>query len=328
MRVIRASYRALFCAAFVLTSLSAGAQEFPSRPLRLLVPYPAGAGPDTIARPFANGMSGFLGQPVVVENLSGGGGVPAVLELKKAPPNGYTMFFGESSQWAVYPSLRPDAPFDPIADFAPIGQVYSTDLYIFVAASSPVKDLAELIARARANPGKLKFGVTGVGGIMHLAGEAFKTAARVNAEPIPYRASGESLQGVLRGDLDFAVAGYGSIGALVESGKIRPLVTMSSERNTLYTPAVAAMPELVPEAKAFDFPSEIGLIALAGTARPVIEKLNAAMRAGQKDPGFQKALRAVYYVAKPSSPEQLAERIRTDLAKYRAVAKLANIKAE
>lgn len=305
----------------------ASAQEFPSKSLRILVPYPAASGPDLVARPTAAAMGKVLGQTVVVENKSGGGGVPAIQDLKNSPADGHTLFWPDSSQWAILPAVQDGLPYDPVRDFAPIGMVYSNVLFFFVRSDSPIKSMKDVVALAKAKPGHLRYGATGVGGIMHLTGEAFTSATGIKMTVVPYRATNESITAIIGGDLDLAIAGGNPLyTSMLQAGKIRTLATTGPSRTTYLrdVPSVAESAGL----KEYNFQAEIGLVALAGTPKPVIDKLSNALHVAQKDAGYLDALKKLQYDAVISSPEQFAAKIRSDLEKYRAVAKAGNIKVQ
>ncbi len=322
----RTARRLTLLAAASVLSFATLAQEFPSRPLRIIVPYPGATGPDLVARGLASGMSKVLGQNVLVENKQGGGGVPAILDMKNAPADGHTMFFPDNGHWAAFPALRNDLPYDPIRDFAPISLVYKNGLFFFVSASSPLKSMADLVARAKEKPGALKFGVTGVDGIMRFVGEAFRVSAGIDTLAVPYRASNESVTAVLGGDLDYAVAGLSSLRALSQAGRLRILANAAGRRDRYVpeSPSVAESTSL----KDFNFSAEIGLVANAATPKPIIDKLARAVADAQRDAPYLDALKKLEYDVNASTPEEFGTRIRGDLERFRAVAKVANIKLQ
>lgn len=306
----------------------ASAQEFPTKQLRLLVPYPTASGPDLVARPAAAAMGKFLGQTVVVENKSGGGGVPAIQDLKNSPADGHTLFWPDSSQWAILPAVQAGLPYDPVRDFAPIGMVYSNVLFFFVPANSPIKSMKDIVARAKANPGSLRYGVTGVGGIMHLTGEAFAAATKIKMTVVPYRATNESITAIMGGDLDLAIAGGNPVyQSMLQAGKIRTVATTGPTRNT-YMLDIPSVKESAGLKQEYNFQAEIGLMALAGTPKPVIEKLSSALHVAQKDAGFLDVIKKLQYDVVVNSPEEFAAQVRSDLEKYRAVAKAGNVKVQ
>jgi tripartite-type tricarboxylate transporter receptor subunit TctC len=310
----------------LLLAFSAAAQEFPNRPLRIVVPYPPGGGPDIVGRGLAVGMSRSLGQSVVMDNKAGGGGVPAVMELKNSQPDGHTLFLPDSSQWAVFPAVRDDLPYDPLKDFAAIGLVYSNNLFIFVGGTSPFRTLSDLVARAKEKPGSLRYGMSGIGGIMHIVGEAFRLSTNVTTIAVPFRNSAAAATAVMSGDLDYAVAGLQSIRSLAQAGRLRILATSSSKRDRV-VPEIPTVAETI-GIKDFNFVAEVGLVARAGTPRPVIARLAKSLADGQKEPAYLDALKKLEYDVASNTPEEFAVQIRGDLEHFRRVVKSANIKAE
>jgi len=310
----------------VLTPFAASAQDFPTKPLRILVPYGPAGGPDSVTRGIAIGMGKSLGQSIVVENKQGGGGVPAVVDLQKSPPDGHTLFLPDSSHWAAFPALRSDLPYDPVKDFAPIGLVYSNNLFIFVSGSSPFRTLNDLVTHAKEKPGTLRYGVSGVGGIMHLVGEAFRVSAGIETIPVPFRNSAASAAAVMGGDLDYAVAGLQSIKSLSQGGRLRILANTTTTRDK-FVPDVPSISDTA-RIRGFDFRADIGLVALAGTPRPIIDRLARSLSDGQKDSAYLDVLKKLEYDVASSTPEEFAAIIRRDLERFRSVAKAGNIKVQ
>lgn len=226
----------------------------------------------------------------------------------------------------MFPAFRNDLPYDPLRDFTGIGMVYSNDLYFSVSVDSPIKSISDLVAQAKAKPGSLRYGVTGVGSIMYIVGEALKTATGTDMAAVPFRGSTESLTGMMRGDLDFILSGYGTIMNQVKAGKVRALANSSSQRDA-YTPEVPTVMEAA-KLREFNFPAEIGLLALTGTPKPAIDKLFAALEAGQKDAGVLKVKSNFLYTLRRTTPEEFTAKMRSDLEKYRTVVKSANLKVQ
>ena len=319
--------RIVFGLAGLVAAAAATAQEFPTKPLRILVPYPPATGPDLIARPVAAAMGKLLGQSVVVENKPGGGGVPAILDLKNSAPDGYTMLQGDQGHWAILPSVQDNVAYDPIKDLAPVGMVYSNALFYVVPGNSPFKSMKDVVNAAKAKPGSIRYGVTGVGGIMHLTGEAFAFAAGIKMTVVPFRATAEAVQAILSGDLEMAVAGNNPVvmGAL-QSGKIRNIGSTGPTRDK-YMPDIPTVNESA-GITGYNYQADIGLLANAGTPKPVIEKLSKALAAAQKDTAVLDSLKRLEYNVSTMTPEEFGAKIRSDLEKYRAVARAGNIKAQ
>ena len=309
------------------TGLASSAQDFPNRTLRAVVPYPAGSGPDLAARSVAQPMSATLGKAVVVENRPGGGGIPAVNELMNAPADGHTLLVPDSSQWAVFPVLRSKLPYDPVRDFAPVGMIYYGAQFVYVRADSPYKDMRELIAAARAKPGSLQYGVIGLGGLIHLVGEAIRTSAGMEVQAIPYPGSPEMVSALLRGDLPYALASLGGpLAPNVKAGKLRPLA-VSTRARAKTLPDVPTVREILGLTD-FDFGSSLGMVARAGTPAANIERLSSALNQALALPEVLAQAANSGFELIPSTPAQMAETIRVDLRKFAQVVKDAKIKIE
>ncbi len=314
-------------AAALVVAVSAGAQEFPVKPLRVLLPYPVGTGPDIVGRSMSVAMGKVLGQNIVFENKQGGGGVPAVMDMKGSPPDGYTMVLSDQGVWSILPVVQDNLPFDPLKDFAGVGGVYSNALFYVVAGNSPIKSMKDIVTMAKAKPGDLRYGVTGVGGIMHLTGEAFAHATGIKLTVVPFRATAESVSNIIAGDLDFALAGNNPVVfAMLQAGKIRNIASTGPVRDR-YMPDIPSVNESA-GISGYNFNAEIGLFARSGTPRPIIDKLAKALSSAQKDPAFLDTLKKLEYNVYATTPDEFAARMRSDLEKFRAVAKAGNIKAQ
>lgn len=303
------------------------AQDFPAKPLRLLIPYPVGNSPDILGRVLAKAMTVHLGQPVIVQNKGGAGGVIAIVDLKNSPADGYTLFLSDNGQWGILPAIQPDSPYDPVRDFAAIGMLGASPLYFFTSASSGINTMEDVVARARAKPGALRYGITGVNGIMHLIGEAFRSGTKIDVSVVPYRATNETVASVLSGDLDYAIAGGNPLYvSMVKQGKLRSLAVTSLKRDDAFPdlPTVAETSTL----KDYDYQLEFAVFATGGTPRPVIDKVSDAVQTAQKDPEFVAIMKKLEYKIVSSSPADLQTKIRDDLAKFRAIVKAANITAK
>lgn len=302
------------------------AQEFPTKPLRLMM-HIAPGGPDAAVRPMAQHMSEFLGKPVVME-YRGGGGVPAVLELMNQAADGYTILFVDSSLWGILPAVRPSVPYDPIRDFAPIKPLFTSGgVLMFAPTSAPFKDVKELIVHARANPGKLRYAVVGLGGIHHLAGASFASVLGLDMQAIVYKGVSEALPAVLRGDVDFGYLGLGGIKATVAAGRLRLLAVATRTRNkfVLNVPTIMEGGALKED---FHIASQMGLVARSGTAKPILDRLSAAVARSLSQADVSAAAENTGYEILPGSAEDFAELMRDDLRRYRSMIKASGIKVE
>jgi tripartite-type tricarboxylate transporter receptor subunit TctC len=286
---------------------------YPDKPIRLVVPFPAGGGADILARSVTPKMAQALGQPIVVENRPGAGGNVGSESVARSAPNGYTLLFGHNGTFGVNHALYARTGFDPIKDFAPIGRIGRVGVVLAVHPDVPAKSVKELLAYLKANPGKVTFASAGNGTTSHMAGEMFKTAAGVDIVHVPYKGNGPAMIDLLAGRVNMVIDVMPSAYPNVKAGKLRGLAV------TTLTP-VAGAPEL-PTLDAsglpgFDLSAWDGLWAPAGTPRPIIDKLNAALRAALTDPQTRDGLLARGAETVPGPPEDLARLVATELPKW------------
>ena len=307
-----------------LSPITAFAQDYPTRPITLVVPYPAGGGNDVLGRLVAERMGKALNGTIVVENRGGAGGTIGTRQVAKAAPDGYTMLIATSSL-AINPSLYPNVGYDPRKDFAPIGLLASGANVVLVHPSVPANSIGELIALAKKNPGKLNFASTGSGSSVHLAAELFASMAEVKINHVPYRGSGPALNDLLGGHVTMMFATLPSAIGIVRGGKVRALAVTSAKRSDVF-------PELptIAEAGLAGYEAELhyGLVAPAGTPRPIIERLNAALRAALEDPTLRERLAREGAVPMPSTPEEYAADIDAEEKKWGKIVREAGVKVE
>jgi tripartite-type tricarboxylate transporter receptor subunit TctC len=308
-----------------LTAASAMAQSpWPAKPIRLISPFPPGAVVDTLCRTIAVPLGEALGQPVVVENRTGAGGNIGMEVVAKAPPDGYTIGMGGIAQLAINPGLYTSMPFDPLRDFAPIVFVARNVNVLVVHPAVPARDVQELIAYARADPGKLSYGSAGTGTSQHLAGELFKQLAGIEMTHVPYKGAGPAVSDLLAGQITLMFADISAVLAHVRAGKLRALgVTSRSRTPLLDVPTV--MEQGVPE---FDVNAWFGLVAPAGTPRQIVERLNAETARVLRSAGTLERLRASGLSVEPDTPQQFAELISAELARWTRIVRNAHIRAE
>jgi tripartite-type tricarboxylate transporter receptor subunit TctC len=315
---------AIMAIATATTALAQPAATYPTRPLTLVVPYPAGGGNDVIARLVAAKMSQQLGQPIVVENRGGAGSTIGTRDVARAAPNGYTILIATSSL-AINPSLYLDADYDPKKDFAPVGLIAASANLVLVRPSLPAHSLAELIALAKQAPGKLNFASTGTGTSTHLAALLFASTANVTLTAIPYKGVAPAVTDLLGEHVDLMFCPTASVTGLVHEGKLRALAVTSAKRSPLFPdlPSVA-------EAGLPGYAAELhyGLVAPAGTPRPIIEKLNAALNAALGDADIKNRLAVDGAEVLPGTPEAYGADIAAEEAKWSAVIKKTGVKAE
>jgi tripartite-type tricarboxylate transporter receptor subunit TctC len=272
---------------FVVAAGAAGAQTFPSRPITLVVPFPAGGALDAVARPMAEGMRRTLGQPVIVENVPGAGGTVGTGNVAKAAPDGYTILLGSVATHAIAAGVYAKLPYDPIASFAPITQLTRGPLVLAVAPQVAATSVAELIAMAKASPGKINYASTGNGTALHVAGELFKSAAGIDVQHIPYRGGGQAMTALLAGEVSYIIGNTQLVKPMISGAKIKGLAVTGEQR-------LAALPELQTFTQAgtpgVDVVTWFGLFAPAGTPAGIVQQLNAAAMAALKDETVQRTL--------------------------------------
>jgi len=315
---------ALLSVAAMLLAAAAQAQPYPAKPLRMVVPFPPGGPTDIVARLVSQKMSEGLKQPVVVENRAGAGGVLGTEAAAKAAPDGYTLLMGTIGGLAVSMSLQPSRGYDTLRDLAPITQAVTVTSVLVVHPSVPARSVKELLAIARARPGKLNYGSSGSGTVTHLAGELLKLMGGVGIVHVPYKGGAPALNAIVSGEVDLTYENSLIIVPHIKSGKVRALAVTGGERSKLL-PELPAIAETLPGYAASGW---YGLLAPASTPAAVIERLNAEA---------VKALRASDVAGKlssqgaepaPGSPAEFSAFIRREIEKWAKVVKAAGMKAE
>ena len=316
----------LFVLALGLVAGGAGAQSYPTRPVKIIVPFAAGGGPDVQTRQMAPKLAEALGGTVVVENRVGAAGIVAAEVVAQAAPDGYTLISGSVSQ-VVQKILRPAAKFDPQTSFAPISITNSAPTVLIVPADSPVKSAKELAAAIKAKPGQFNYGSGGVGTAAHIAGATLVSVLGLNAIHVPYRGSVEIMPALLGGQIQFAFPIAGTAVPHVKSGKARALATTGAKRLPSL-PDVPTMKELFGD-ELFVQESWGGLWAPAGTPAPIIAKLFAATRQAMADPGLRAQFSAGgAEVELSASPEEFSAFMRAESAKWAKLIQISGAKAE
>src|ERR1700746_2344647 len=269
--------RILACALVLIAPLLASAQcraeDYPARPVRIIVPFGPGGPADVAARLLGNALQDGLGQPFVVENRTGAGGVIGTQEAAKSPADGYTLLMMSNTQTANE-SLVPNRKYDLMRDLAPIAPINSSDLVIVVHPSVPAKTLQEFIALAKSEPGKLNYASSGQGTPYHMAGELFKSMAGIDIVHVPYRNSGEARSGVIGGQVQMMIDAVTAMAPNVSAGQVRALATTGKTRSSVLPDIPTVIEAGVPGYEATIW---LGLMAPIGTPKPIIEKLNAAV---------------------------------------------------
>jgi len=321
-RLALATLAAAACAALPLVAQAQGA--YPAKPVTLVVPTAAGGTTDLSARMLAQALGPVLGQSVVVDNKGGGNGNIAAAAVKRAEPDGYTLLMQYSGYHVISPLLTTQKTWDT-ADFQPVANVLSAPQIIVVRDGLPVKTLAELIAYAKANPGKLNYASSGNGSLQHVTGAMLEQQGGVKMVHVPYKGTGPALQDLLGGQVDLTFGTAPPFMPHIQAGKLRVLAVTGKERlpslPNVPTTAEAGYPQV-------NATSWFALFAPANTPKPVIDKLVADVRTVVQNPAFQQKAQEQGATADYQAPQQLATRVKTDLADWARVIKAANIQAD
>lgn len=307
-----------------LPTAHAQAAGYPDHPIRLIVPTSPGSTADVVARVVAENLGKTLAQPLIVENLAGAAGIPGTRQLVAAKPDGYTLAI-VSSNHAINPSLYKSMPYDSVKDITPISVIGTTPLVMVVAENSPYRSVGDLLAAARAQPGKINYGSSGNGSVLHLAGELLKSKAGVNMMHIPYRGGNALITDVMSGQIQVAFLAVPSVLAQVQAGKLHALAVSTPER-------VAALPD-VPTldesgVKGYAYDAWISLIGPARLPGDIVRALQAATQRTMADPAVLKTLTPQGFVSQGSTTEQAVQTLNAEITKSQALVKAAAVMAE
>ncbi len=307
-----------------VTASPLSAQTYPNRPIRFIFPFPPGGPTDILGRIIGQKLAERLGQPVVPENKPGAGANIGLEIGAKAKPDGYTITLASPSL-SISPTLYKKLNYDSVKDFAPISLVAEIPNVLLVPSSSPIKSLKELIAYAKANPGKLNFGSGGIGTSNHLASELLKTLAQINIVHVPYKGSNQAMIGMMGGEVGMVVVGIPPSQGQIKAGKVRALAVLSEER-------LPAFPN-IPTAKEagidnFEVTTWYGILAPAGTPREIITRLNGELVKIIAMPDTKEKMQNAGFEPLSSTPEKFAEFIKTEIVRWGKVIKDANISVE
>lgn len=295
-----------------VTAFECAAQLFPSRPIRFVVPYGAGGGPDVLSRVIGHQLGENLRQQVVVDNRPGAGGIIAAENAMKSPPDGYTLFVADTGHVAINPAVYKDLPYDPRKDFAPVTLAVSTPLFMAANGQLPIENLRQFIDYAKAHPG-LSYGSSGNGSPHHLGMELLKQLTGLNLSHVPYKGVAQSVPAVVAGDVAIVIAALPSLAPHVKAGKIR-LIAVGTLKRTPTQPNVPTADEAgVP---GYEIDADIGFLAPAGTPRDVIAKLHDEIVKVLHTPDVTQRLATLGIDVLGSTPEEYAEAIRTKIQKY------------
>ena len=318
MRLKSFAYALLLCGAAQL----AHAQSYPTKPLRLISPYPPGGGTDATARIIAQALGDQLGQQVIVDSRGGASGRIGTELASKAPPDGYTLVLGNVAPLAILPGSGLKLPYEPLKDFQPVSLIATSDYILTVHPSLPAKSVKELIALARAKPGALTYASSGNLGGPHLAGELINLLAKVNILHVPYKGNGPAAVAILTGESQLMFGSGPSVVPHIDAGKLRALATTGPKRSI---PKLPTMSELLP---GYEVTQWYGILVPAGTPKDIVNRLHKEIAAAVANPKHAQALQRLGTQPVSTTPDEFAAFIKAETAKYAKVIKAAKIVAE
>jgi len=318
-------WKAPIAAVLVAVAGFAAADEYPNRPVTLVVPFPPGGSTTIVARIVADKLGEALGQQIIVDNRAGAGGTIGTRSVAKSPPDGYTILLGYTGALAIGPTLYSSAGYDPRKDFAPIGLIGNAPNSLVVHPSFPVHSVKELVDYAKAHPGEVNYGSAGVGTVSHVAGVYFANTAGIKLTHIPYKGTGPALTDLLGGHIPMAFAPIPATHANIAEGKLRGLAVTSAKRSSLLPDLPTIAESGVPGFEASLF---YGLAAPAGTPRPIVDKLSKALRDALTTDEVRQRLATDGTEPIPSSPEEYAVQIDRDVTKWSKVVIESGAKAD
>ena len=301
------------------------AQDFPNKPIRMVVGFPPGGGIDQLARVLAEGMSSQLGQNIVVDNKPGASGNIGTQQVATAEADGYTLLLGFDGTMVINPHVFPKTGFDTLKDFAPIGKIGDAVLILVAHPNFAAKSLKDTIALSKTQAGGLSYGTSGTGGTPHIAGELLKQKTGANLVHVPYKGGGQALTDVLGGNIPLVYTAIAGAIPHVKSGKLLPIAVSSSKRASSLPDVATFIENGVTD---FEVNSWVGLLAPAKTPRAVIVRINTELNAILNDPEVKERLNGMGITASPGTAENFGAELSRDLAKFGPVVKASGIKAE
>ena len=325
-RVIRSLAAALGTSLLLVAGAASGAdQSYPNRPIRFVVPFAPGGSTDTLARTLGQKLSEAMGQQLVVDNRSGASGNIGTETVARAAPDGYTILLGYIANLAIGPSLYEKLPFDPVRDFAPITQLAASPNIFVAHPSVPAKSFKEFVAHAKANPNKVNFASAAVASPGHLAGELLNAAAGIQMQHVPYKGSGQAVIDLLAGNVQVMFSGMSSVMPHIKAGKLRPLAVTGAKRS----PAVPELPTIAESGfPRFEATAWYGVLAPAGTPRPIITRLHGEIVKALGLPDVRERLNNVGFEIVGSTPEEFGAYIKSEITKWAKVVKASGVKPE
>jgi tripartite-type tricarboxylate transporter receptor subunit TctC len=307
-----------------LPAAAADAPGYPNKPIRIIVPFPAGGIADVMSRVFGQKFTEAWNQPVVVENRTGAGGNIGAEAVAKSPPDGYTLVMGSIGTHSVNVSLFSKLPFDPVKDFAPVALVIEADGLLVLHPSVPVKTVKELIALARARPGQLAYASAGNGTAGHLAGELFKSLAKIDLVHVPYKGNVPAITDLVGGQTSMLFATMPTVLPLAKAGKLHALAVTGAKRN----PAAPELPAMAETLPGFEVTNWVGIFAPAGTSADIVAKLNAEIMRIMRLPEVQSRLANEGANSVPNTPAEFAAFQKREIAKWAKVIKESGVRVD
>ncbi|WP_418149454.1 tripartite tricarboxylate transporter substrate binding protein [Variovorax paradoxus] len=326
-----ASRRRLLALAIATTSALAIAatpahaqQDYPNKPIRLIVPFTPGGVTDILARTVGEQLAARLGQPVIVENKAGAGTAIGARFVADAKPDGYTLLLGNIGTQAINPLLYPKLPFDTVKDFVPVSKIGDAVLVIVTHPSVPAKTLPELIAYSKSNPGGLSYGSSGTGGTPHVAAEMLKVKTGANFVHVPYKGGGQAMTDVVGGQLPMLYTAVAGALPFIERGQVRAIAISSAQR----LPSLPDVPTVGETVSGFEASSWIGILAPAKTPTPIIDRIQRELHAVVNEPAVKERLAKLGITSVGNTSAEFGQQIQADLKKYADVVKAAGIKID
>jgi tripartite-type tricarboxylate transporter receptor subunit TctC len=311
-------------ALLVACAQGAVAQDYPNRPITLVIPYPPGGGNDVMGRSVAEKMSKTLGQSIVVENRAGAGGSIATRQVARAAPDGYTLVLGGTGTLAVNPTLYDNVGYDPRKDFAPVGLIGTGQLILVINPNVPAQNVAELITLAKKEPGKLSYASSGIGSGIHLGAVLFEQMAGIKLAHIPYKGTAQALTDLVGGHVQIFFSSLPPAVSLAKEGKVRALAVAGPNRSPIF-PDLPTVAETLP---GYEAVLHYGIIAPAGTPDAIIRKLNAVLREAVNSPDTKMRMAADGTEPLASTPEEYAADIDKEEKKWSAIVRASGAKAQ
>jgi tripartite-type tricarboxylate transporter receptor subunit TctC len=302
------------------------AQDYPTRPVRIVVPYAAGGLPDTMTRITTQRLLATMGQPFVVDNKPGAGGISACELVAGSPADGYTLLIADVGQTAINPALYSKLPYDPVKDFAPVSIIGISAQFLVTHSAVPANTLPELIALAKRKPGELSYGSGGTGSLHHLSMEALKAPLGLDITHVPYKGTAQAVPGLLNGEVALVFSALPSIAGYIKAGRVK-LLAVSTMKRSAQAPEVPTIAE-VTGIKDYDYPPEIGVLAPAKTSHAIVKRLAEEIGKAVRHTDTMSRFATLGIEGIGNTPEEYMRQIRIDIAKYAKAVKASGVKLD